>query len=222
MKRLIISLLIVAMMMVSCTTVQAAEVVANESPAEFESRMAARVRTPSWTTHDGSMRDPVALGQYGTWGIYHENRLLEERTDYEVTMNINYSVRGEKAKQLYEYYLREEAEYSTYSYFTPETTSETTYTPKRGNELMIINLTFGVESEETTPLPLKPTDFNLATTNGVRTSGGKNYAWDFFEYYNLINFELYPGGEATGNLVFEVPRGQKVLLEFVGVWFAVE
>ena len=206
------------MTIASCTTVQAAEVTANESPAEFESRMATSVRTPVWTTHDGSMQDPVALGQYGTWGIYYENNLLEERTDYEVTMNINYSVRGEKAKQLYEYYLREEAEYSSYSYLTPETT----YTPKRGNELIIINITFGVESEENKPLPLKPTDFNLATTNGVRIPGGKNYTWDFFEYHNLINFELYPGGKATGNLVFEVPRGQKVLLEFVGAWFAVE
>ena len=94
--------------------------------------------------------------------------------------------------------------------------------PKRGNELIIVNLSIGADSEENTPLPLAPSDFNLATSNGVRISSGKNWAWAYFDYYELIDFELYPGGEASGNIVYEVPQGKDVYLEFVGVWFRVE
>ena len=63
-----------------------------------------------------------------------------------------------------------------------------------------------VDSEENKPLPLDPSDFSIATSSGVKIHGGKNFDWDFFEYYNLIDYEVYPSGEAEGYLVYEIPQ----------------
>ena len=62
----------------------------------------------------------------------------------------------------------------------------------------------------------------LVSSEGVRFSNGKEYDWDYFEYLHLIDYSVYPGGQATGNLIYEVPKNQDILLEFVGVWFKVE
>ena len=107
-------------------------------------------------------------------------------TDYTVRLKVNYSVRGEKALELYNTYQREEAEYEA-AYSSYYYNSYEKYVPKRGNEL-IINLSIGADSEENTPLPLAPSDFNLALSNRVRISIGKNWALNHFDYYELIVF----------------------------------
>ena len=221
MRKLFVSLLICVLLLTSsCESVSAATTNAGESPAEFAARMDANIRPAEWTTHEGTLQDPIPIGEYGEWGIYYENNVLEERTDYTVRLKVNYSVRGDKALELYNTYQKEEADYEA-AYSTYYYNSYEEYVPKRGNELIIVNLSIGVDSEENTPLPLAPSDFNLATSNGIRISSGKNWAWDYFDYYELIDFELYPG-EASGNIVYEVPKDKDVYLEFVDVWFKVE
>ena len=216
-KSLIIPILVL-LLFSSCNSLEAVSS-AMETPAEFSARMEANIKPAEWTTHEGTLKDPVPIGEFGEWGIYYENRILDQRTDYTVRLKVNYSVRGGKALELYNTYQQEEAEYeaaySSYYY-------NSYYVPKRGNELIIVNLSIGADSEENTPLPLAPSDFNLATSNGVRISSGKNWAWDYFDYYKLIDFELYPVVEASGNIVYEVPQGKSIYLEFVGIWFKVE
>lgn len=192
-----------------------------ETPAEFESRMEGTISPAAWTTHDGTLQDPVPVGEHGEWGIYNENRFLNERTDYTIRMNVNYSLRGDKVLELYNAYTREmeDIEAATSSYYYDDYER---YIPKPGNELILINITMEVDSDENVPLPLDPHDFNIASSSGVRFSNGKEYDWDYFEYLNLIDYSVYPGGRATGNLIYEVPKNQKILLEFVEVWFEVE
>lgn len=133
-------------------------------------------------------------------------------------MNVNYAVRRDQVLNLYNAYSKEmadiEAASSRYYYNDYEK-----YIPKPGNELILINISMEVDSDENTPLPLNPHDFNIASSSGVRFSNGKDYDWDTFEYLNLIDYSVYPGGKATGNLIYEVPENQDILLEFVGVWF---
>lgn len=207
----------------SCTSFQSytSDSVNSETPAEFESRMVENISPATWTTHDGTLRDPVPVGEYGEWGIYNENRFLDERTDYTIRMNINYSLRGDKVLELYNAYTREmeDIEAATSSYYYDDYER---YIPKPGNELILINITMEVDSDENVPLPLDPHDFNIASSSGVRFSNGKEYDWDYFEYLNLIDYSVYPGGRATGNLIYEVPKDQEILLEFVEVWFEVE
>lgn len=192
-----------------------------ETPADFESRMGETISPATWTSHDGTLRDPVPVGEFGEWGIYNENRFLNERTDYTIRMNVNYSLRGDKVLELYNAYTKEmddiEAATSRYYYDDYER-----YIPKPGNELILLNITMEVDSDENVPLSLDPHDFNIASSSGVRFSNGKEYDWDYFEYLNLIDYSVYPGGKATGNLIYEVPKNQDILLEFVGVWFKVE
>ena len=187
-RSLIVSLMIcVLLLTTSCESLSTATPNSGETPVEFAARMEANMKPAEWTTHEGTLKDPVTIGEFGEWGIYHENRILDQRTDYTVRLKVNYSVRGEKALELYNTYQQEEAEYevdySSYYYNSYED-----YVPKRGNELIIVNLSIGADSEENTPLPLAPSDFNLATSNGVRISSGKNWAWDYFDYYKLIDF----------------------------------
>lgn len=207
----------------SCTSFQSytSDSANIETPAEFESRMEGTISPAAWTTHDGTLQDPVPVGEYGEWGIYNENRFLNERTDYTIRMNVNYSVRGDKVLELYNAYTREmeDIEAATSSYYYDDYER---YIPKPGNELILINITMEVDSDENVPLPLDPHDFNIASSSGVRFSNGKEYDWDYFEYLNLIDYSVYPGGRATGNLIYEVPKNQKNLLEFVEVWFEVE
>lgn len=207
----------------SCTSFQSytSDSANIETPAEFESRMEGTISPAAWTTHDGTLQDPVPVGEYGEWGIYNENRFLNERTDYTIRMNVNYSVRGDKVLELYNAYTREmeDIEAATSSYYYDDYER---YIPKPGNELILINITMEVDSDENVPLPLDPHDFNIASSSGVRFSNGKEYDWDYFEYLNLIDYSVYPGGRATGNLIYEVPKNQKILLEFVEVWFEVE
>ena len=197
------------------------ERIPTETPAEFESRMEGTISPATWTTHDGTLRDPIPVGEYGEWGIYNENRFLNERTDYTIRMNVNYSLRGDKVLELYNAYTKEmddiEAATSTYYYDDYER-----YIARPGNELILINITMEVDSDENVPLALDPHSFNIASSSGVRYSNGKEYNWDHFEYLNLIDYSVYPGGKATGNLIYEVPKNQEILLEFVEVWFEVE
>lgn len=207
----------------SCTSFQSytSNSANSETPAEFESRMEGTISPATWTTHDGTLRDPIPVGEYGEWGIYNENRFLNERTDYTIRMNVNYSLRGDKVLELYNAYTKEmddiEAATSTYYYDDYER-----YIPRPGNELILINITMEVDSDENVPLALDPHSFNIASSSGVRYSNGKEYNWDHFEYLNLIDYSVYPGGKATGNLIYEVPKNQEILLEFVEVWFEVE
>lgn len=238
MKRFIFLVLITVLLFSSCTSFQTSSVydpysneiesdnssskrAPMESPAEFEVRMEETISPATWTTHDGTLRDPVPVGEYGEWGIYNENRFLNERTDYTIRMNVNYSLRGDKVLELYNAYTREmeDIEAATSSYYYDDYER---YIPKPGNELILINITMEVDSDDNVPLALDPHTFNIASSSGVRYSTGKEYNWDNFEYLNLIDYSVYPGGRATGNLIYEVPKNQEILLEFVEVWFEVE
>ena len=172
--------------------ISSSERIPTETPAEFESRMEGTISPATWTTHDGTLRDPIPVGEYGEWGIYNENRFLDERTDYTIRMNINYSLRGDKVLELYNAYTREmeDIEAATSSYYYDDYER---YIPKPGNELILINITMEVDSDENVPLPLDPHDFNIASSSGVRFSNGKEYDWDYFEYLNLIDYSVYPG-----------------------------
>ena len=222
MKRFIFLMLITTLLFSSCTSFQtnfgsytyssniksndiSSDQCSSETPPEFESRMQDGITPAVWSTHYGTLNDPIPIGEYAEWGIYHKNRLLDERTDYTIRMNVNYSVRGEKALELYNAYSKEVADYKavTSRYYYDEYER---YIPKNGNELIIINITMKVDSEENKPLPLDPSDFSIATSSGVKIHGGKNFDWDFFEYYNLIDYEVYPSGEAEGYLVYEIPQ----------------
>lgn len=238
MKRFIFLVLITVLLFSSCASFQTSSVynpysneiesdnssskrIPMETPAEFESRMEGTISPAIWTTHDGTLRDPVHVGEYGEWGIYNENRFLNERTDYTIRMNVNYSLRGEKVLELYNAYTREmeDIEAATSSYYYDDYER---YIPKPGNELILINITMEVDSDDNVLLALDPHTFNIASSSGVRYSTGKEYNWDNFEYLNLIDYSVYPGGRATGNLIYEVPKNQEILLEFVEVWFKVE
>ena len=191
------------------------------STSSFEEQKSKTIVPATWTTHDGTLKDPIPIGEYKEWGIYYENRLLNERTDYTIRMNVNYAVRGNQVLNLYNAYIKEieniEAVTSKYYYDDYER-----YIPKPGNELILINITLEVDSDENKPLKLKPQDFDIASSSGVRYPSGKDYDWDNFEYLNLIDYSIYPGGKATGNLIYEVPKDQEVLLRFVSVWFKTE
>lgn len=238
MKKVVYLTLIITLLFSSCTSFQTSSISSpfsnvievggsssgkgdGETPSEFESRMAGTISSATWTTHNGTLRDPVPVGEFEEWRIYNENRLLNERTDYTIRMNVNYSLRGDKVLELYNAYTKEmddiEAATSRYYYNDYER-----YIPKPGNELILLNITMEVDSDENNPLPLDPHDFNIASSSGVRFSNGKEYDWDYFEYLNLIDYSIYPGGKATGNIIYEVPKNQDILLEFVGVWFKVE
>lgn len=237
MKRFIFLVLITVLLFSSCASFQTSSVydpysseiesdssserTPMENPAEFEARMEETISPATWTTHDGTLRDPVPVGEYGEWGIYNENRFLNERTDYTIRMNVNYSVRGDKVLELYNAYTREmeDIEAATSAYYFDDYER---YIPNPGNELILINITMEVDSDDNVPLALDPHTFNIASSSGVRYSTGKEYNWDNFEYLNLIDYSVYPGGRATGNLIYEVPKNQKILLEFVEVWFEVE
>ena len=83
---------------------------------------------------------------------------------------------------------KEEADYeAAHSSYYFNTYQE--YYPKLGNELIIVNITIGIDSEEDTPLDLSPSDFNFATSSGVKITSGKNWVRNNFEYYNSIDFE---------------------------------
>lgn len=225
-------IVIIALILSSCTSLNTSDYedanvyvntdsstrITRQSLEEFEATMSETIKPAIWTSHDGTLRDPIPIGEYGQWGIYNENRLLDIRTDYTIRMNVNYAVRGDQVLDLYNAYSKEmadiEAASSRYYYDSYER-----YIPKPGNELILINISMEVDSDENTPLPLDPHDFNIASSSGIRFSNGKDYDWDTFEYLNLINYSVYPGGNATGNLIYEVPKNQEILLEFVGVWF---
>ena len=168
------------------------ERIPTETPTEFESRMEGTISTATWTTHDGTLRDPVPVGEFEEWGVYNENRFLSERTDYTIRMNVDYSLRGNKVLELYNAYTREmeDIEAATSAYYFDDYER---YIPKPGNELILINITMEVDSNEN-------------SSSGVRYSNGKEYNWDHFEYLNLIDYSVYPGGSATGNLIYEVPK----------------
>ena len=238
MKRFVFLTLIITLLFSSCTSFQTSSVYSPysnriepdnsssertpmETPAEFELRMEDYISPATWTTHYGTLQDPVPVGEFEEWRIYNENRFLRERTDYTIRMNVNYSLRGDKVLELYNAYTREmeDIEAATSAYYFDDYER---YIPKPGNELILINITMKVDSNENIPLALDPHSFNITSSSGVRYSNGKEYNWDHFEYLNLIDYSVYPGGSATGNLIYEVPKNQEILLEFVGVWFEVE
>lgn len=235
MKRVILLLLAIITLFSSCTSFQmnsdyysssiesnngASDNKSSETPYEFYLRKKDEMQSVTWSNHQGTLRDPIPIGQYAEWSIYNVNRILDERTDYIVSMNVNYSVRGDKALNLYNTYSKElinnKTAYSSYNKYDYEG-----YIPKNGNELIIINITLEVESDKNKPLSLNPFNFNLASSNGVKIPGGRN-EWDYFKYYKLVDYEVYPGGKAEGYLVYEVPKDEDIYLEFVGVWFRVE
>ena len=202
--------------------------VPKETPASFEEEKSKTIVPAIGTTHAGTLRDPVPIGEYREWGIYNEDRLSELlgldsiRTDYTIRLNVNYAVRGEQVLDLYNAYTKEMKDYeattSSYHYDGYER-----YIPKPGNELILINITMEVDSDENRPLSLDPSNFNIASSSGVKFSSGKDYDRDYFKYLNLFDYSIYPGGKAvTGNLIYEVPKNQEVLLEFVEKWFETE
>lgn len=196
--------------------------VPKETPASFEEEKSKTIVPATRTTHAGTLRDPVPVGEYREWGIYTEDRSLDERTDYSIRMNVNYAVRGNQVLDLYNAYTKEMKDFEVASSSYPYDDYKR-YIPKPGNELILINITMKVDSDENRPLSLDPLKFNIVSSSGVKFSSAKNWSWDYFEYYNLVNYPIYPGGKAvTGNLIYEVPKNQEVLLEFVEEWFETE
>lgn len=212
---LIITIMFSLLISSCCSTFQTTSHSAVDDLEEIELKMLENTKTPIKTIHDGTIQDPIPVGQYTTWGIYFENRLFDERQDYDVIMNVNYSIRGEQAAKLYNTYKKTAAQSKT----TASNYNEDSIA--QGNELVIINITIGVESEDNTPIRLNPTDFNIATQSGIKIPSGE-YNSGYFKYHNLVDFELYPGGKATGNLVFSVPKNKEILLEYVSTWFEIE
>lgn len=194
----------------------------NVTPASYEEQKSKTIVPAIRTIHSGTLQDPVPIGEYKEWGIYHENYFFDERTDYTVRMNVNYAIRGNQVLNLYNDYMKEmediEALTSKYYYYD----GYKKYTPKPRNELILINITMEVDSDEGKPLSLEPQNFDVASSDGIRFPSGKNYDWDNFEYLNLIDYSIFPGGKATGNLIYEVPKNQEIVLGFVGVWFKTE
>ena len=91
-RKFFVSLLICALLLItSCESLSATTPNAGESPAEFAARMEANIEPADWTTHEGTLKDPVPIGEFGEWGIYHEKRMLDQRTDYIVRLKVNYS-----------------------------------------------------------------------------------------------------------------------------------
>ena len=40
------------------------------TPAEFSARMEANIKPADWTTHEGTLKDSVPIGEFGEWGIF--------------------------------------------------------------------------------------------------------------------------------------------------------
>lgn len=210
-----------------------------ETPIEFEARNEDLIKEAVHTEHEGTLQDPVPVGEYNMWAIVQstpvfdeDNSIESESTDYLVDMKVNYSVRGEKALELYNYYAREEnkREALTSSYYHDDYKD---YVPESGNELMIINVSFGVmivpdwlnssniSFEKTKPLTMRPTFFDIITSSGVEISEGSGL-FNYFEYYNLLDYKVYPGGEGTSYVVYEVPKNKEIYIGLTGVWFKTE
>ena len=186
------------------------ERIPTETPAEFESRMEGTISPATWTTHDGTLRDPIPVGEYGEWGIYNENRFLNERTDYTIRMNVNYSIRGTEALRLYN-----DFNYNPSDYFYVD------YRPSNGYELIIINISVQIDSKESIPAILNPLSFMLSTASGLGIStNDPHVAYSrFLPYYNIFAGDVYPGAKITANLVYEVPINQDIIIGFTDVWF---
>ena len=76
-RSLIVSLMIcVLLLTTSCESLSTATPNSRETPVEFAARMEANMKPAEWTTHEGTLKDPVPIGEFGEWGIYHENRIL--------------------------------------------------------------------------------------------------------------------------------------------------
>lgn len=200
-----------------------------ETPIEFESRNEDLLKETVFTTHDGTLQDPVPVGEYNLWGIVQttpvvdeNNSVVNESTEYAVEMRVNYSVRGEKALELYNYYAQEEnkREALTSSYFYDDYKD---YVPKSGNELIIINVSFGVitASEKNKPITICPTAFDVITSSGVEISEGDG-RYGYLKYYNLLDYKVYPGGEGTSYVVYEVPKNKEIYIGLTSVWFKTE
>ncbi len=218
MKNLLTITIIFSLLISSCcSTFPTTSHSTTEELEEIELQMLGNTKTPVKTIHEGTIQDPISVGQYTTWGIYNENRFFNERNDYEITMNVNYTIRGEQAIDLYNHY-KSTISPSKNNY---NSNTEVENIIAQDYELAIINITIGVESNDNSPLRLNPTDFNIATKSGIKIPSGK-YNSDYLKYHNLIDFELYPGGKATGNLVFSVPKNKEILLEYVSTWFEIE
>lgn len=68
-RKLIASLLICILILTSsCESLSAATPNVGESPAEFATRMEANIKPAEWTSHEGTLKDPVPIGEFGEWG----------------------------------------------------------------------------------------------------------------------------------------------------------
>ena len=197
------------------------EIPDEETPEEFELRMVKAVGPAYPTTHAGTLSDPIPIGEYGAWGIYTTGWFNDERTEYAIDMKVNYSIKGDKALSLYNIYAKEQHDYETNSSRSSYHRQFEPYVPEMGNELIIINISMKVGSEDNETLWLSPSSFSLATPNGIKVSGTGNSLLNDFEYHDLIEYDVYPGSEITGNLVYEIPKDTAILLEYVDTWFMV-
>lgn len=191
------------------------------SPVDFEKEMLVKIRSPKVTTHWGDMSDPIPIGEYAEWYIYQQNMEESEKREYTIRMNVNYSIRGDKALDLYN------AFNSVDDYYYDD------FKPRNGYELAIVNVTIHLDSYGRDPAFLFPLSFNLSTSSGLGIPeynqetylrfgpSQEDYFVDYFHYYNLLAGYIYPGAEVTANLVYEVPVNQAILLGFADVWFEI-
>ena len=180
------------------------------SPADLDKAMAATIENPVKTIHRGTISDPIPIGEYDEWAFWQQETDSYKKHDYEIRMNVNYSVRGDEALRLYN-----DFNYDPDDYFYED------YRPTNGYELAIINITVQLDSDENIPASLNPLSFMLSTSSGLGIStNDPNVAYPkFLRYYNLFAGDVYPGARITANLVYEVPVNQNILIGFTDVWF---
>lgn len=185
------------------------------TPEMFATSMEEKMQKASRTSHTGTMQDPIPQGEYTDFPIYTRDK-SDNRHNYDIRMNVNYSLRGDAALDLYNTFLKQESDYYGSSY-----RGEKEYLPGRGNEMMLINITVGVTTKDNWEVPLNivPTHFDLVTTNGIKVSSHDDTGFGYFKYFELLDYEIMPGGEVTANLVYEVPKGKDILLGYVEHWF---
>lgn len=179
-----------------------------EDVGKFEDAVVVEVvkGAPVQTAHEGSLKDPVPLREIKEKSVYQKTDTFFKNNYFDVFLNVNYSVRGEGAMLLYENYLRQNGLEK--------------YTPKSGFEIMIVNVSVGIGQRKSDVMTINPTHFNVATRSGVKLAKGRSDSdEELFSYDDILDFELKPGEKRAGNLVYEVPIGQEILLGFVDTWF---
>ena len=174
----------------------------------------------------GSIGSPVPTGQTRSFQTSRTG-LSGRRGTYEVSLTVNGSQRGEtvmnerlayEERRMSDISMRDEV--FKFDYVIPWVLAR--YIPAAGCELIAISVTFRVDdSDSPDALEIDPLDFTLSTGSGRKLSTSGMFPMTWHDYEGVLSCELYPGGEETGWLVYEVPQEESVLLGYGQLWFSV-